>query len=441
VYQELIITSFPQRWEQPKNDPLNVLEGIIEDTNAKTRPPIKSVYDLAMLITGRCSGMFDRHMLDHEEYQFLDMFERSLGRVTDRETALFERFNRASSQAAEWLKTHRRTRGGKRPAMASQAGGSKAPDHETDPRFQDDLLDIGTETQLLSEIKDIRDEINMIRTVLDNQKGVLPKFATHILEEFSRRSDEGLELDKRKMDQENLLDTHINDLNRMDKQAGLLYNSLTNLLDLKQKHANAFEARFARDQASLTARQGQTIMVFTIVTIVFLPMSFIAAFFAINIDDFPRSSAGGQGLRLSYVAKYMFGIGLGISVPLIAVAFLIDDITLLLRRWQYNVHEYLRARKKRKSDRKRKDKGEGAGDADIEVEKPPRLSNFSRSRGDTLDGPPRRSYGVDRGFSPPSRGFSPPPRKGTGGTQRSWASDHIRFRGASDDADFMRRVV
>jgi hypothetical protein len=39
---------------------------------------------------------------------------------------------------------------------------------------------------------------------------------------------------------------------------------LTHLLDLKQKHANAFEARFARDQAALTAHQGQTILVFTI---------------------------------------------------------------------------------------------------------------------------------------------------------------------------------
>ena len=76
---DLIITSFPQRWEQPKNDPLNVLDGIIEDMNSKTRPPVKSVYDLAMLVTGRCSGAFDRHRLGDRDYQFLDMFESSIG--------------------------------------------------------------------------------------------------------------------------------------------------------------------------------------------------------------------------------------------------------------------------------------------------------------------------------------------------------------------------
>ena len=79
--KDLIITSFPQRWEQPKNDPLNVLDGVIEDMSSKTQAPVKSVYDLAILVTGRCSGVFDRHRLGDEDYQFLDMFESSIGEV------------------------------------------------------------------------------------------------------------------------------------------------------------------------------------------------------------------------------------------------------------------------------------------------------------------------------------------------------------------------
>lgn len=78
---ELILTSFPQRYHQPKQDPVNMLEGIIEDMNAKTRPPMRNVYDLAMLITTRCSGVFDRHRLDNQDFQFLDMFETSIGHV------------------------------------------------------------------------------------------------------------------------------------------------------------------------------------------------------------------------------------------------------------------------------------------------------------------------------------------------------------------------
>ncbi len=67
-------------------------------------------------------------------------------------------------------------------------------------------------------------------------------------------------------------------------------------------------------------------MVFTIVTIIFLPMSFMAAFFTINIVEFPHDSVnGGSGLHLSYVAKYMFGIGFSISIPLITMAFVMSD--------------------------------------------------------------------------------------------------------------------
>jgi len=70
------------------------------------------------------------------------------------------------------------------------------------------------------------------------------------------------------------------------------------------QHANAIEARFARDQATLTARQGQTIMVFTLVTIVFLPMSFIAAFFAINVENWSGENGSGR-LTVGYISKYM----------------------------------------------------------------------------------------------------------------------------------------
>ena len=76
--KSLVVTAFPQRWQQPKNDPLNVLDSIIEDINDKTREPVRSVHDLAMIVTSRCTGVFDRHRLGDEDYQFLDMFESSM---------------------------------------------------------------------------------------------------------------------------------------------------------------------------------------------------------------------------------------------------------------------------------------------------------------------------------------------------------------------------
>jgi len=332
--KDLIVTSFPQRWQQPKNDPLNVLDSIIEDINSKTRDPVTSVHDLSVIITARCSGVFDRHKLGDEDYQFLDMFEASIGSATDRETVLFKEFNTASAQASVWLQHHRRYN-----RFAVRKPGEEAARKARDEIYQldneahgtlfvDKLLDIGQETDLLAETKDIRDELNMIKKVLEDQVHVLPDLESSICEIYAESQTSQKDVKKRFREQLKTIEMHIKDIDRMDKQAERIYNSITDMLDLKQKHANAFEARFARDQATGTARQSQTIMVFTIVTIIFLPMSFIAAFFSINIDEFPASATtGNQSLPLGFVSKYMFGIGLAFSIPLIFIALRLDDIS------------------------------------------------------------------------------------------------------------------
>ncbi|KAJ5332891.1 uncharacterized protein N7506_006674 [Penicillium brevicompactum] len=306
----LIVTAFPQRWDQPKNDPLNVLDGIIEDINSKTRDPVRSVYDLAMIITNRCSGVFDRHRLGDEEYQFLDMFESSIGIATDKETLLFNQFNHASVQASDWLKSHRKLDGSFSSSRTRSVDGTDEDglssdycDEHGQPLFVDRLLDIGQETDLLAETKDIRDELNMIRTVLEHQKYVLIDFQDVICETYQGQHRSQFDVKKRFKDQQRVIDMHLKDIDRMDKQAERIYHSITDL---------------------------KTIMVFTIVTIVFLPLSFISSIFTINMKEF-------DNLNLGYVAKYTFGIGFAISIPLVWVALTVDDIggffRVSSRRW------------------------------------------------------------------------------------------------------------
>jgi Mg2+ and Co2+ transporter CorA len=350
--KDLIVTSFPQRWQQPKNDPLNILDNIIEDINSKTRDPVQSVYDLAIIITNCCTGVFSRQRMGNEEYQFLDMFESSIGSVTDREAVRFKEFSAASAQASAWLQHHRR------PNRLSKILGNttEEPSEQKEERFRyeefmggplfvDKLLDIGQETDLLAETKDIRDELNMIKKVLEDQHKVLPVLEAAVCEIYLDEQKSQWDIKKRFREQTKAVDEHIRDIDRMDKQAEHLKSSIIDMLDLKQKHANAFEARFARDQAAGTARQSQTIMVFTIVTIVFLPLSFIAAIFAINVEEFPKVG-GTVSLPLGYVSKYMFGIGFAISVPLIAIALLLDDIGGVVREMRRRlVRRQLRTKK------------------------------------------------------------------------------------------------
>jgi ankyrin repeat protein len=289
--KDLIVTSFPQRWQQPKNDPLNVLDSIIEDINSKTRDPVTSVHDLSMIIAACCSGVFDRHKMGNDDYQFLDMFEAFISSANDRETHLFKEFNEASAQASAWLQYRRRHH-----CFSVLHSNDSAKRKGTEekfkfgvsrgPLFVDKLLDIGQETDLLAETKDIRDKLDMIKKVLEDQTLVVPDLESSICEIYAESQTSQKEVKKRFKEQLKTIEMHIKDIDRMDKQAERIYNSITDMLDLKQKHANAFEARFAR-----TARQRQTIMVFAILTIILLPISFIAAvsipltFIALSFDE------------------------------------------------------------------------------------------------------------------------------------------------------------
>ncbi|KAK0614626.1 hypothetical protein B0T14DRAFT_436163 [Immersiella caudata] len=104
---------------------------------------------------------------------------------------------------------------------------------------------------------------------------------------------------------------------------------LENLLDLKQKHANGWEARFAREGSEESQRQGNIILVFTLVTVVFLPLSFITSFLALGLDIFPRDEGGELNLPTLSTVGWLCTSP---KIPLIAV------ITNHLPSWNLRRH-------------------------------------------------------------------------------------------------------
>lgn len=99
------------------------------------------------------------------------------------------------------------------------------------------------------------------------------------------------------------------------------------------------QAELAAQQAKETANQGKTVLVFTVVTIIFLPLSFMAAFFAINIKELKNDGDG--KLPLGYVLKYMITISAAFSIPFIFLAFNQDRLARILRNLLSMVGESL----------------------------------------------------------------------------------------------------
>jgi Mg2+ and Co2+ transporter CorA len=185
------------------------------------------------------------------------------------------------------------------------------------------LFDITTETNLMTEIKDILDELNIISSVGRQQTSVIKPFMRDMLNQSLDTQDKSFHDSTR-------LEMQIEELQKTAKStyravSDIRYQSLSNaysaklqdLLDLKQKQASVIEARAARkdakssaDQAEAstsltyeTVKQGWSIMIFTIVTIIFvspayssiwppantlqLPLSFFTGLFGMNVRSYP----------------------------------------------------------------------------------------------------------------------------------------------------------
>ncbi|KAM0547083.1 hypothetical protein ACHAO7_007336 [Fusarium culmorum] len=92
------------------------------------------------------------------------------------------------------------------------------------------------------------------------------------------------------------------------------------LLDLKQKAASLREA-------VLTTKQGQAIMLFTIVTIIFLPLSFITSFLGQNVTDITRD-------KNNPTSGQVWKIAGPVSAVIILIAFVVAFFIMKPEKWE-----------------------------------------------------------------------------------------------------------
>ncbi|RDL39424.1 uncharacterized protein BP5553_03764 [Venustampulla echinocandica] len=312
IDDKTVVTCFPKSCggETKESSRRELVDKIRLHIHEDTRPEISSIYHLATVITSLCAGFIeDCHAsLPDGPESFLHMFSGSISIVTDEEVRCFEVFKREISK------------------------------HE-DPHEMDDTsshshgLDLQKDIKLLEEIKDIRDELNILHSILEDQEDLLQRLSTLISQpdtvaEQKIEKDPVLNYYRERSD----IKLRIEKIRKLQMDAGTAYNSLNHLLDLKQKNANIMEAAQARIQTEQTfkqsietTKQGRTILVFTIVTIIFLPMSFLSSFFALNIKSFPH--ADGNLLYTSdWIFSRIFGTSAALTIPLVLIAIYINKL-------------------------------------------------------------------------------------------------------------------
>jgi ankyrin repeat protein len=180
----LIVTSFPQNWQQPREETPDLLGNILEGIDPRNGSPARSVYELAACIVGHCLSSCDQiaENADQESMSsVLEMFGSSVGDVMNQEAILFSKFKYATFISEEWVKAFWNTKQDTEDAQRSLerrylSWTADENDHRSavtsEPKFVEDILNIRTETALLEEVKDIQDELGILLQVIDDQQGV-----------------------------------------------------------------------------------------------------------------------------------------------------------------------------------------------------------------------------------------------------------------------------
>ncbi|KAI0968177.1 hypothetical protein F4678DRAFT_443552 [Xylaria arbuscula] len=150
---------------------------------------------------------------------------------------------------------------------------------------------ITPEINLLYEVKDIRDELKLLKRIFVAQYRVLSNFTRLFWPGDQTRRDGFLEdcAVKAVIDRTDLL----------DENAKSTLDDLDYLIQVKQSQS-------ALDEAEASRRLNNNIFLFTIVTIIFTPLSFIASLFALPVKQFPHDGDSNLSYDSLWITQRMF---------------------------------------------------------------------------------------------------------------------------------------
>ncbi|KAJ5307553.1 hypothetical protein N7476_008209 [Penicillium atrosanguineum] len=300
VDQKTIVTFFPNQEATTSEgkllDQTNLHSSIYNELNGDLARRFETAGDLAALIMLHAvTVLLDKTL--HHDLQVLRIFEESISILTESVTKSFKRFRNGgfTNGPADYNLT-----ASGRPMSATERN---ERDRKIALRNREDL-------SVLLELRDIEDELATILRLLDQQDGVIKSMMKY----FEIKGCGKVFLDAAQL----RIDEYRTQITEMKENSHLTQKAVETLLDLKQKQANVDEAKIARWQAEATQNQSRSVMVFTIFTVIFLPLSFFTSLFGINAREWSGESAN---LTLAEMLEIAAPASIAIIVLSLLLAF------------------------------------------------------------------------------------------------------------------------
>ncbi|KAI0183039.1 hypothetical protein EV127DRAFT_353590 [Xylaria flabelliformis] len=286
-----LITCFPRRYGANKQDYSGVHKSIRTSLENLGSNQIRTVFELALIVLDECTmTLFDRTKSLDRRPQVIDEFSKAIGKITHKQTVAFTRLWRWTDEARKIFRSqgYMNTRGLHIP-----------------------LLDINPEGKLEREIEDIIEELDIMLRISNTHQDIIKSFIEQVenvldsggffRKRFERNNPVKAGLNKEKYEKyqsfklranesQGRVDSHIKDLESLRKTAKNTADDVLHLLTMKQQQASVVQAWQAVKQSDETIKQGRSIMIFTLATIVFLPLSFLTSVFGMNNHEFGDNS-------------------------------------------------------------------------------------------------------------------------------------------------------
>ncbi|CEF71957.1 unnamed protein product [Fusarium graminearum] len=158
-------------------------------------------------------------------------------------------------------------------------------------------------------VKDIRGELRLIDKVFTQQLDVLKEFAPVIGAEVGM-SPELIKEQEATLIRDSGLEALRERIKRMDEDAATTIDGLSNITQAMLAQASLKEAESAR-------LMNLIILPFTVVTVIFTPLSFMTSLFAVNSDGFPHNNDGELRIPSDWLRNKMIIGEIGTLVPLL----------------------------------------------------------------------------------------------------------------------------
>ncbi|KAJ4293306.1 hypothetical protein N0V90_008588 [Kalmusia sp. IMI 367209] len=167
-----------------------------------------------------------------------------------------------------------------------------------------DQIDIRKEMKFLHQITDIRDELAMIKNVITDQAEVWTQFYEDLKDEIPKWDDNNRRIAIRPKEQIPKFNRRVQ---KIDEDAQRVEQWIQGQLDLKKTHASLRESHNSTVLST-------TVIGFTIITIVFTPLSFMASLLAVPDDNFgwlnQKKYAGKVFMTVAEVVSLLATLGL-----------------------------------------------------------------------------------------------------------------------------------